>query len=74
MTTQKNPWTGGLFGNTEAAQKAFGNQTFSDEQVEWSEEYHHNIATAADRARVESLEGDEGQIIAWYWNDSFRAQ
>lgn len=72
-TNQKDPWAGGLFGCTKAAQKAFGNQTFSDEQVEWSKEYHHNVATADDRARVEALEGDEDQIIAWYWNYSYSA-
>lgn len=74
MTTQKDPWTGGLFGSTKAAQKALGNQTFSDEQMEWSVEYHNNIATDEDRARVEALEGDEAQKVAWYWNNSYCAQ
>jgi hypothetical protein len=73
--TNTDPWNGGMHRNTLAAQKAFDSaETFCDEQVEWSREYHNNVASADDRARVECLSGDKDQIVAWYWDDSYRAK
>jgi len=74
MQTKTDPWNGGLFDTTSAAQKAFDQSPdFDDKQCEWSQEYHNNCATAADRARVEALTGDQEQIVAWYWDDAYRA-
>jgi len=76
MTTklENDPWSDGLFKSTVSAQKAFDSSNyFDDKQVSWSAEYHHNVSSSVDRDRVKTLIGDESQILAWYWDDAYRA-
>ena len=61
----QDPWAGGSMQSTQIAQRQFQRaRRFSAEQVEWADEYHDSQASGADRARIDAIEGDEGQIIA----------
>jgi hypothetical protein len=75
QTEMNDPWSDGLQKSTKSAQKAFDRRKgdFSDAAKERAAQYHANCATSADRERISMIEGNENEIIAWYWEDSIRA-
>lgn len=65
----RDPWTGGACGSLRGAQLAFDRcaGTYTDDEIQDGIDHHNANADDTDSDRVESLDGEFGEICAWYW-------
>jgi hypothetical protein len=74
MKILNDPWINGALKSTPKAQRAFDLALKADsDRQEKAIKYHDAIASDDDRSRVDAIEGEYGEICAWYWEDSLNA-